>query len=258
MENLQTINIDNLFPENAFLNNSGNNYNIIDKEQTDIKDNAQGSGGGNANSYSLSNVGIFFQYTDTNQNVKYVGFKLNEIQNTNNPTFQLLKNLSNTSITDVGTLADFNINSLKTTNIDISNKQNLYKENKTNTTISEGINYTIPMYNYYVSNNHFTPSTDKKYFTCNSDKVYSISVNVDSSYVDNFGDRYLNVIKNNQVIFSYKSPILVRPLRYTINIDFKHRFIQGDVLSFSFLHNCLEENINIIHSNNILCISSVI
>jgi hypothetical protein len=252
-ENFQTINIDSLFPENNIEKND-----VIDKDQIDIKNKTTQGGGTPNNTYNINNAGIFFQYTDTNGNIKYTGFKLNEIQNTNNPSFQLIKNLQNTSISDIGIPADINVNSLKTTNIDISNKQNLYIENKNNSIISEGIYYNVPMYNYYISNNNFSPSEDKKYFTCNSDKVYSISVNVDSSYLDNFGDRYLNVIKNNIIVFSYKSPVLVRPLNYTININFKHRFIVGDVLSFSFLHNCLEEDVTINHSNNILCISSII
>lgn len=245
----------------TFLDQNLSDYNVlkqIDQNEL-IKQILNNTGGGveaKSNLYNITNMGIFFKYQDKDGNYKFGGLTLNP----ETESFYLLKNLINISqINDYTQLSDINIQNLNVKNINLDNTRYL-----TNVVTQQSINeidykteYNVPMFNYYISNNIFTPTSDYKSFLCRVKKVYSISINLDSVFKESFGDRCVYVKKNNNVIFSYKSPILVRPLQYTISISFKQLFDINDVLSIYFSHNCYEEPVSVIHANNILCINPI-
>lgn len=117
---------------------------------------------------------------------------------------------------------------------------------------------TIPFYNKFITNNSFEPTNNSFNFLCKLTGFYDLHIIVDSSFEDFFGDRYIKIYKNNSVIYSYQSPLLYRPLDYTINISLKTPIYINDVISVKMLHNCQEEDLYLNHDTSIISFLAII
>lgn len=117
---------------------------------------------------------------------------------------------------------------------------------------------TIPFYNKFFTNDAFISTNNSFTFICKMTGFFEIQLIVDTSFEDNYGDRYLKVYRNGHSIYSYQSPLLYRPLDYTINITLKNAFYINDVIEIKMFHNCPDEDPYINHDTSIISFLAIV
>lgn len=133
------------------------------------------------------------------------------------------------------------------------NTGNFFQTTPTEIFIPYNVVTEIPFFNCYFNN---FSTTDQIHFKCLKTNVYDISIQVDSSYKTSWGDRLMFVYKNNIVIHTYRNPIMVSPVYYSISVNIKTLCSLNDVIKILFKQMDPNEQLEI-NNTSYICFNVV-